>query len=253
MQRFTRAFLIATVLASPAFAAGKTEVTWWGHAAWIIKTPAGTTIAIDPWLQNPKAPADAKWPEALDAILVSHAHGDHVGNTIDLAKKTGAKILGSYELANLLGDASLGGNIGGTVVIKDVTVHYVEAVHSSGYSADGKPPFQDGGVAMGFIIEIKDGPTLYHAGDTGLFQDMSLIGSVYKPQYAMLPIGGHFTMDPALAAKAAKMLNVKTVIPMHFGTFPVLTGTPDELRAALKKEAPSAKVLEFKPGETKSL
>ena len=142
--------------------------------------------------------------------------------------------------------------MGGTTTVKDATIHLVEALHSGGYGQDKAGP-KFGGPAMGFVIEIPKGPVLYHAGDTDVFAGMSLIAERYHPTVAMLPIGGYFTMDPTGAALAAKMLKVKTVIPMHFGTFPPLKGTPDELRAALKKAKSSAKVLELKPGETQKL
>jgi L-ascorbate metabolism protein UlaG (beta-lactamase superfamily) len=239
-----------------AATAGKTELTWWGHAAFILRTPGGATLAIDPWLTNPKAPQGAQWPEQVDAILISHGHFDHVGDAKALQQKTGAQVYGCYELVSLLGvpqDKAMGGNVGGSFKVKDATIHFVEAVHSSSYAADEKSPSQYAGAPMGFVIQIDNGPTLYHGGDTGLFGGMSLIAERFKPTYALLPVGGHFTMDPAGAAQAARLLGNPTVVPMHYGTFPLLTGSPDKVEAELKKAKSPAKVKTLDVGKATAL
>lgn len=249
-------FALCALFAAPSLAQGKagpakTTAQWWGHAAWIITTPGGARIAIDPWLTNPKAPKDLPQPDKLDAILVTHAHFDHVGEAQALSKKTGAPIYGAGELIDLIGgEKDVGGNAGGTFRVKDATIHMVEAVHSSGYgdAKSGGPKY--GGSPLGYIIQIDHGPTLYHAGDTDVFSSMALFAEQFHPTVAFLPIGGHYTMGPSGAALAAKLLKVKVVVPMHYGTFPALTGTPAELKAELKRQHVPAKVEAPAPGGT---
>jgi len=239
--------LLVLPLAAAAQGKGKTEITWYGHAAFLVRTPKGTTLLIDPWLSNPKAPEKglADSIEKVDYILISHGHFDHVGDAVAIGKRTGAKLITNFELAKALVDAgypkdSAGfdtvGNMGGQIRTGDATVIMVSAVHSSGFGDEGGTKV--GGNPMGFVIKVDGGPTLYHTGDTDVTQDMRLIPERYGAIDVMMAcIGGHFTMDPKGAALAASLVKAKVVVPMHFGTFPVLTGTPEELKSALKGKA----------------
>lgn len=226
-------------------------ITWLGHAAVHITSPQGTEILIDPFLeQNPKYPKGYKLPEELDLLLLTHGHSDHIADAVSVAKKHRPEVVAIYELADWVGSKgvkdTVGMNLGGSYKYKDVTVTLVEAHHSSSIQ-DGKE-FRYAGEPAGFVIACDNAPVLYHAGDTSVFSDMRLIEQLHKPEIGMIPIGDLYTMGPKAAALAAGFLGVKTVIPIHYGTFPQLTGTPAELEQHLK--GTGIEVLTPKPGET---
>jgi L-ascorbate metabolism protein UlaG (beta-lactamase superfamily) len=252
----------APLLAQPAPPAGnKTQVTWYGHAAFVVTTPRGTTLAIDPWINNPanKDKGALEKISKVDYILISHGHSDHVGDALALQKKTNAKVVAAFELGGQLAAAGLPkeaagfetlANAGGVLPLNDeVSVALVQAVHSSGFQAAENGPILYGGSPVGFVVQIKGGPTIYHTGDTAYFGEMKHIGDRFHPDVVLACIGGHFTMDPADAALAAKDLGAKTIVPMHFGTFPILTGTPQQLQGALKGKT---KMVQMQIGETRS-
>lgn len=227
-----------------------TRITWLGHATVLVQTPKGTNILIDPFIEhNPKYPKQFKLPEKIQYVLLTHGHGDHVSDAVPVAKKHGSNVVAIYELASIMqqqgAEKITGMNIGGTVQLEDVAVTMVEAKHSAG--VDGKSGAQYAGVAAGFVLTISNGPVLYHAGDTTVFSDMKLIKELYRPDLAMLPIGGFYTMGPKEAALAAQFLDPKAILPIHFGTFPPLTGTPDELASFLKE---SIEIIRVSPGES---
>jgi L-ascorbate metabolism protein UlaG (beta-lactamase superfamily) len=263
-----KTFALLALAAVPAFAQGatkgKTELTWYGHAAFVVKTPGGTTLAIDPWINNPvnKDKGALEKIQKLDYILISHGHFDHVGDALALQKKTNAKIVGVFELGAQLAAAGVPkeatgfdtlGNAGGILKLNDeVTVALVPAVHSSGFQVSDSGPILYAGTPIGFVIQVKGGPTLYHTGDTAFFSEMEQIRERFHPDLMLVCIGDHFTMDPMDAALAAHETGAKSVVPMHFGTFPVLTGTPEQFAKALKVSAPKAKMVQFQVGETRS-
>jgi L-ascorbate metabolism protein UlaG (beta-lactamase superfamily) len=227
------------------------SLTWLGHASFRLDTADGKRLYIDPWLDNPKCPDAEKEPERCDAIAITHGHSDHVGSTVDLSKKFGPlPIVAMVELKAWLKDKGAqtddmpGPNKGGTVEAAGVKFTLTNAFHSSG-ADDGAYT----GEAAGLVAELSDGKKVYFAGDTCVFSDMQLIGRIYAPDVAVLPIGGHFTMDPREAAVACELLGVQRVVPCHYGTFPLLAGTPDELR----RQAPGVDIQAIEPGESITL
>lgn len=229
------------------------QITWLGHSAFLLTTPKGTRILLDPWLGNPSCPEDWRTPESvlpLDLILLSHGHGDHLGDTIQTAREAQAPVVCLYEVGQYLTQKGLQHvrdmGIGGTQEVAGVRITMTNAVHSGSYTEDGRIIYLGG--AAGFVLRQDGMPTIYYAGDTALFSDMKLIAELYAPDIAFLPIGDHYTMGPDTAALAAKWLGVRQVVPMHWGTFPLLTGTPAALKTHLA--GTNIDVLELEPGET---
>ncbi|MDD5094718.1 MAG: metal-dependent hydrolase [Dehalococcoidia bacterium] len=229
------------------------KVKWLSHAAFMITSPQGKVIITDPFFEgNPLCPIKVADIKAADLVLVSHDHADHVGNAVDIAKKTGAIVCAAPEtgvrLQQELGlpaqNAAYGAgiNIGGSIVVKGVTVTMTQAFHSS-----------PTGCCAGYIIKLEDGTTIYHAGDTGIFSSMQLLGEMYKIDLALLPIGGVYTMDSAQAARALKLLDAKVAIPMHFKTWPLLEQDAKRFVELAKKEAPKTKVVVLEPGQEHTL
>ena len=229
----------------------KISITWYGHSTFVITTPGGKRIVTDPWLEgNPKCPPAMKKITAADLILVSHGHSDHTGDLVAVSRATKAPVVAVYELAHwfeLKGLTNLQGmNIGGTIAVAGLSVTMVPAIHSSSVVENDTNVYL--GNPAGFVVRMENGQAFYFAGDTALFGDMRLIAEMYAPQIAFLPIGDHFTMGPDAAALAARMLAVRQVVPMHYGTFPVLTGTAERLKHLV--DPFGIDVLVLKPGET---
>ena len=230
----------------------KTTLTWLGHASFRLDTPGGKRIYVDPWLDgNPKCPDDEREPERCDIVAITHGHLDHTGSAAEIGKRFGSRLVCMNELAHVLeeqhgypGASSGGMNKGGTVDLDDVRFTMTHAFHSSSFNGvyTGEP--------AGLVITVEDGTALYFAGDTCVFGDMKLIGRIYEPSVAVLPIGDHYTMGPREAAVALELLGSKRCVPCHWGTFPLLTGTPQALRELVPADV---EIVEIEPGGTVEL
>ena len=225
---------------------------WLGHATFLFTTPGGKRVLLDPWITgNPVTPDSAKKIGELDLILLSHGHADHTGDAISLGRSSGAQVVAPYELSLWVQQKGLknviGMNPGGTLRMLGLEITMVQAHHSSSIEEDGRLVYL--GVASGYVLKLEDGLTVYFAGDTAVFGDMKLIGEMYRPQIGFLPIGDLYTMAPREAAYAIRLLGVKRVVPMHFATFPALTGTPEALLKETREIA-GLEILPLKPGET---
>ncbi len=225
------------------------KLTWLGHSTFRILTPEGKTLYVDPWIAgNPMCPESEKGVKKADVLICTHGHFDHIADAVDVAKKHGSTVVGIYELCLWMEKKGVKNiapmNKGGTQTVADAKITMVHAVHSCGIQDGDQIVY--GGEACGYVLEFSNGVKLYHSGDTNVFSDMVIIRDLYAPKIAMLPIGDQFTMSPREAAYACKLLKPETVIPMHFGTFPILTGKPSDLQQL----APEVKVLDLKPGQT---
>jgi len=228
--------------------------TYLGHSTVRCDLPSGEVVLIDPWVEaNPSCPKALQDFDRLDAMLITHGHSDHMADAVELGKKHQPKaVVATYEICHWLASKGVPGcsgmNVGGSQDVLGMRVTQVQAIHTSSIEDQGRLIY--GGVATGFVIRLPGGYTFYHAGDTSLFSDMQLIADLYRPQLAFLPIGDHFTMDPHQAALACKFLQVQKVVPIHWGTFPMLTGRPEQLQQELSTLGVNCQVVTLRPGDS---
>jgi L-ascorbate metabolism protein UlaG (beta-lactamase superfamily) len=225
------------------------KLTWLGHATFRLETPSGKIVLVDPWVMgNPVCPEAEKKLNKVDVMLVTHGHFDHIADAVEIAKKYNPTVVGIPELCGWLEKKGVKNisamNKGGTQTVGDIKVTMVHADHSCGIQDGDQLVY--GGEACGYVVEFSNGVKIYHAGDTNVFGDMAIIRELYAPDIAMIPIGDHYTMSPREAAYACNLLKAKSIIPMHFGTFPILTGRPSDLQ----KLVPGMEIVEMKPGQT---
>jgi len=225
------------------------EITWLGHGTYKLRLESGEVVLIDPWTEgNPAYPKDHDL-DRVDIILVTHGHFDHIHDVLPIARKFSPQIVAIYETAHWLESKgaknTIGMNKGGTASVGPISATMTHAVHSCGILDNGQIVY--GGEAAGFVVRVPDGRPIYCAGDTNVFTDMQLIASLYRPELAFLPIGDFYTMSPREAAAACRMLNVRRVVPLHFGTFPALSGRPEQL-AELIRDLPDTQVWTLQPG-----
>lgn len=232
-----------------------TQITFLGHSTFHITTPGGQKLLIDPWVQNnPRCPDDKKDVGPLDKMLITHGHYDHIQDAVEIGKTTDALAIAVFETAGWLGTKGIKNlapmNKGGTFAADGLKITMVHADHSCGITDGDQIVY--GGEAGGYIVEMENGFKIYHAGDTAVFGDMALIAEIYQPDLALLPIGDRFVMSPREAAHAVRLLNAKHVIPIHFATFPALTGTPEAFRAELSNLNLDPEVIVLESGEALS-